>query len=240
MNDLQDAPPRTDPRPDVNVTALVSPPEIRVEPPMVRRRSVLIGVAITVVLTALAGGGVWWQRTVTGDPGLEFYGGPNVYRDQASTDHSGIERKINMLGDEVDVTFQPNGRLYAHFGLYNGGHHDVRIEGAPTGRYYYWGLDGMSLSTDLDDGFVGVATNYEPFRPFTLHPGDTREVRLDLRLADCDPASLQRGGYSTLRGLTLRYRIFGVSRTRHIPFRDSAIALQAMGECAHPLVEDNQ
>ena len=144
-----------------------------------------------------------------------------------------------MLGDEVDIDFVPNGRLYAHFGLYNGGRHDIRIEGAPASRDYYWGLDGMALATDPDDGFVGVATNYEPFRPFTLRRGETREVRLEYRLADCDPASLQPGGYSTRRGATLRYRILGISRSRHIPFRDSALALHAMGICEHPIVDDS-
>ena len=173
---------------------------------------------------------------MTADPGLEFYGRPNVYRDEASTDLAGIVHNDNLLGDEIDVAFVPNGRLFAAFGLYNGGAHDVRIDEAPPGRFYYWGFDRMGISTDPDDGFVGTAGRYRPFRPFTLRRGETREVRLEFRLADCDPTGLQAGGYSTLRGLTLRYRTLGVSRTRSVAFRDAVLALQAMGVCARPMV----
>ncbi|MDQ4132029.1 MAG: hypothetical protein M3179_02230 [Actinomycetota bacterium] len=237
MNDLRHRPVRIAEPPEVDGGALSEPTEVIRRPATVRRRSVIVGVAVTVVMTVLAGGGVWWQRTVTGNPGLEFYGGPNVYRDEATTDRGGIHEKHNMLGDEVDIDFTANGRLYAHFGLYNGGHHDIRIEGAPDSRDYYWCFDRMSLSADPDDGFVGVAARYEPFRPFTLRPGETREVRLEFRLADCNPASLQPGGYSTRRGLSVRYRILGITRTVDVPFRDSVLALQAMGICEHPIVE---
>lgn len=60
-----------------------------------------------------------------------------------------------------------------------------------------------------------------------------------LRLADCDPASLQPGGYSTRRGVTLRYRIVGITRTTHVAFRDSVLALHAMGSCQRPIVDDS-
>lgn len=239
MNDLQDPHVQIAEAPDVDVRALTAPPRIpEAAPATLHRRSVIVGVLIATLAAGLAGGGEWWQRAVTGDPALEFYGGPNIYRDEAGTDRGGIHEKHNMLGDEVDIDFAPNGRLYAHFGLYNGGRHDVRIEGAPASRDYYWGFDRMALSTDPDDDFVGVASRYEPFRPFTLRPGETREVRLEYRLADCDPASLQPGGYSTRRGQTLRYRILGITRTAHVPFRDNVLAVQAMGACAHPIVDE--
>lgn len=240
MNDLQDRPADIPEPLDVDAHELSEPPQVIRRPATVRRRSVIIGIAAATLVAGLTGGGIWWHRTVTGDPGLEFYGGPNVYRDAAGTDRSGIEEKHNMLGDEVDIDFTRTGRLYAHFGLYNGGHHDVRIEGAPVSHDYYWGLDSMALSADADDGFVGVASRYEPFRPFTLRPGETREVRLEYRLADCDPASLQPGGFSTRRGATLRYRILGVGRSRHFAFRDSVLALHAMGVCEHPIVDDSR
>lgn len=238
VNHLQDPHVLISEAPDADVRALTAPPHIpEAGPATLRRRSVIVGVAIATLAAGLTGG-VWWQRAVTGDAGLELYGGPNVYRDAAGTDRSGIEEKHNMLGDEVDIDFVRNGRLYAHFGLYNGGHHGVRIEGAPASRSYYWGFDRMALSTDPDDGFVGVASHYGSFRPFTLRPGETREVRLEYRLADCDPAGLQPGGYSTRRGQTLRYRILGITRTAHVPFRGSVLALQAMGGCPHPIVDE--
>ena len=127
-----------------------------------------------------------------------------------------------------------SGRLYAFFGLYNGGGHDVRIEPPSAVRMYYWGFERMSLSTDRNTGFGG---RYEPFRAFTLHRGETRYVRLEFRLADCAPATLQPGAFSTLRSLRLPYRILGITRTHDVPFRDTALALQAMGDCAHPIVD---
>jgi hypothetical protein len=234
MNVLHDAPPVTAPEPDVGTASLAAPPEVQVEPPMVRRRSVVVGVAIALAIAVVSAGGVGWHAAVTGDPGLEFYGGPNVYRDEASTDYSGIDRRTNVLGTEIAVAFVPDGRLYVSFGLYNGGAHDIRIVDTPEDRYYYWGFDRMSLATDSNEGFVGLASQWEPFRPFTLHRGETREVRLEYRIADCDPAELQ-AGTSTVRGLDLRYRILGLTRTAHVPFRDAAVALQAVGPCRHPI-----
>lgn len=240
MNDLADHPVQAAAAHDGDVTTLDTPSATNPRPALLRQRSVVIGVAVAVLLAGLAAGGVWWHRQVTADPGLEFYGGPNVFRDEAGTDRTGIEDKHNLVGDEVTVAFVANGRLYAHYGLYNGGRHDVRIDAAPRSGSYYWGSEGMSLSADPDDGFVGVAHRYEPFRAFTLRRGETREVRLEFRLADCDPAALQPGGYSIRRGLTLRYRILGITRRHHVPIRDTAIALQAIGGCRNPIVDDGE
>lgn len=221
----------------VHAEAPALPPVVSSEPAVVRRRTVVVGVAVTMVVAVLAGGGVWWNRAVTADPGLEFHGGPNVFRDVASTDMGGIVHKDNKMGSEVDVAFVPGGRVYASFGLYNGGARDVRIEAPPAGRFYYWALERMSLSTEPDDGWVGTARNFAPFKPFTLRRGETREVRLEFRLADCDPAALQPGGWSTLRGLSLRYRTLGVTRSRLVRFRHAVLALRAMGICRHPLTD---
>ena len=84
---------------------------------------------------AVVGAGLWWRGAVTADPHLEFYGGPNTDRDAAFTDMTGIEHKENLLGDEVDVAFVPGGHLSASIGLYNGGHHDVRIESVPAAPF---------------------------------------------------------------------------------------------------------
>lgn len=99
---------------------------------------------------------------------------------------------------------------------------------------YYWAFDRMSVGSDPDDGLVGFDSRYQPLRPFTLHAGQTVEVRLEFRTADCDPKTLQ-SGQSFIRGLALRYRLFGVTRTVRVPLRDAAIALQALGECGHPI-----
>jgi hypothetical protein len=236
MNDVVDPPLKPLLAPHVEAGALAAPPVVLPGLPMVRRRAVIVGIVVATVVALLACGAAWWHHQVVADPGLEFYGGLNVYRDEASTDHAGIELQDNLLGTQASVAFVPNGRLYVHFGLYNGGAHDVRIEDAPAGRYFYWGFDGMSLATDPDDGLVGVAAGYEPFHPFTLQRGQTVEVRLEYRLADCDPAELQ-SGTSSVRSVPLKYRTLGISRTARVPFRDSVVAVTAIGPCRNPIIE---
>lgn len=81
-----------------------------------------------------------------------------MYRDEAAIDRTGIDEKRNVLGIEVDIDFVRDGRLYAHFGLYNGGRHDLHLDAAPARRSHYWAFEGMALSTDPDDGVVGVAS----------------------------------------------------------------------------------
>jgi hypothetical protein len=224
--------------PDVDAGALTRPAPPPPAPAAGRRRRLVIGTAAT-AMVLLAGAGALWHRQVTTDPRLEF-SGPNVYRDEAATDHTGIVTDDSRQGvDEVDTVraaFVPNGRLYASFGLYNGGGHDVRIEAAQPARMYYWGFDRMTLSTDRNTGFGG---RYEPL-PFTLHRGETRYLRLEFHLADCDPTAFAPGGSSTLRSLRVQYRILGVTRSHDVPFRDSALAVQATGDCAHPIVESNR
>jgi hypothetical protein len=229
---------RTGPSPDVDAEALRRP-ATPVAPPAGRRRRVLVAATSTLVVL-LAAGGFWWRHEVTADPGLELSGGLNVARDESGTDRGGIaplESQFRSERDEVAVDFVPNGRLHATVVLHNGGDHDVRIEGFRPGRYYYWGLEHISVSDKRDGGSAGFAAPYEPLRPFTLQRGETRELRLDFRLADCDPASLKPGGYSTLLAVGFRYRILGISRTVDVPFGDTVISLQAMGECAHPMTE---
>ena len=63
----------------------------------------------------------------------------------------------------------PDGRLYATFGLYNGGGQGVRIVAAPATRIYYWAVERMTVSSDRNTGFGG---SYGPL-PFTLHRGET-------------------------------------------------------------------
>ena len=72
-------------------------------------------------------------------------------------------------------------------------------------------------------------------RPFTLHKGETKNVRLEFHLAGCDPAGLQPGGASSLRSVPLTYRTLGVTRTAAVPFRDLVVAVQAMGTCDDPV-----
>ena len=224
---------RPDPKPDVDADALTRPPVV---PAKESRRRQLVVTLAGVLVAAILGGGMWWNRQVTANPRLEFSGALNVYRDPGFTDLDGIVRRDRRWPsdvEEVEVAFVPNGRLYAMAGLYNGGGHDVRIEAALPGTMYSWGFDRMSLSTDRHGSYNG---EWEPFRPFTLRRGETRQVRLEFRLADCDPAA-QPGGYSVLRELRLRYHLLGVSRTAGVSFPDETIALQTGGECRNPIVD---
>lgn len=78
--------------------------------------------------------------------------------------------------------------------------------------------------------------DYTALHPFTLEPGETRHVRLDFRLADCDPAGLQDRGYSVVDSLPLTYKVLGFRRTVDVPFAKSAPAVMTMGECNHPFL----
>jgi hypothetical protein len=240
---------RPEPTPDVDVRALARPaplpevdagalrrPATPVGPTKSRRRGVMIAL-LAVVLVAVAGGGLWWNRQVTANPHLEFSGGLNVYRDPAFTDLSGIVRRDGSRSfdaDEVDVTFVPNGPLFAMVGLVNGGAHDVRIEGTRPASMFYWGFDRMSISTDPDGGWNG---EWVPFEPFTLRRGESRQVRLEFRLAGCDPVAQDPPGFSVLQELDLRYHVLGFTRTAGASFSGEKIALQASRDCPKPNVD---
>jgi len=238
VNDLFDPLADSTPPLEVDIRALTSRTTADPDPVPSRWPAVALRVAVAALVGAVAGVGLWWHRTVTADPGLEFTSGPNAYRDTAFTDYSGITRNRNLLGEEIDVAFVPAGHLYVTFGLYNGGPHDVRIEGAPPQKMYYWAFDRMSVAHDPAAGFAGFDRRYQPFRPFTLHRGETADVRLEFRLADCDPATLQPG-QSYIRDLPVRYRTFGATRTAQVPLRDAAVALEASGKCLHPITDHN-
>jgi hypothetical protein len=221
---------------EVDTAALSRPPAPDEAPKSRLRRRLAIGV-VAVVLVAVGGTGLWWNRQVVADPRLAFSGGLNVYRDAPLTDRSGIVRRDRHWHDdaeEVDVAFVPGGRLYGMVGLYNGGAHDVRIDAALPGSMYYWSFNGMSVSTDPHGGYNG---QWAPLRPFTLRRGESRQVRLEFKLADCNPVVPHSGGYSVLQGLDLRYRVLGISRTTSVPLPDETIALEAPGDCTTPIEE---
>lgn len=187
------------------------------------------------LVVALAGGGVWWHQAVITDPGLVFDGGPNVFRAVDGGDITGITRVENSFGTDVNVKPEANGQLHGFFGLHNHGSRPVRIEAVPPQGFYYWAFDGAAVSKDWRTTAVG--RNYAPFRPFTLRPGQTRSVRLDFHQADCDPAGLQDGS-SRIDSLPVRYRTLGVTRTADVPFDEVTIAVQTVGSCDRPLINE--
>jgi hypothetical protein len=189
-------------------------------------------ILVLIVVGALAGGGLWWHRAVTADPGLSFDGGPNVFRNAEGGDITGITRVENSFGTDVNVAYQPGAPLHGFFGLYNRGHRTVTIEAVGHRGFYYWAFDGAALSRDWRTALFG--RDYGPFRPFRLRPGETRYVRLDFHSATCDPAGLQSGS-SRIVTLPVRYRTLGVTRTATVPFDRVSIGLETMGICDHPL-----
>jgi hypothetical protein len=190
-------------------------------------------VILLVTLTAgLIGGGLWWNRTVTADPELRFDGAANVFRTQDG-DKSGIHELRNTLGTEVQIDFVPGDRFFAYVDLYNGGHHDIHVDAIPPAGFHYFGLERVLLSSNRNSPFEA---GYGPLRPFTLHRGETRYLRLHFRLADCDPAGLQDGA-TTIQGLPVSYDILGFRRTVSVPFPSMAIAVQTIGTCNHPILD---
>lgn len=216
--------------PDVDLDALRAPRPHAGRHPHRPTRHLRI-VALVLLATALAIGGLWWHNSVTSDPQLRFENA-NVFRANDG-DKTGIQDLRNTLGTETQVAFGPAGSFFAYIDLYNGGHHDVRIEAVPPSGFYYWGLDQVLVSADRNSPFEG---GYRPLRPFTLHRGDTRYVQLRFRLADCDPGGLQDGA-SILRSLPVRYRVLGIRRTVSVPFDSMALAVQTSGICNHPITD---
>jgi hypothetical protein len=91
----------------------------------------------------------------------------------------------------------------------------------------------MEVSPDPNTA-PGLVTTFEPFKPFTLKSGDTRSVRLNFRLADCSPTTLQPGT-TFIKGLVMRYKILGLKRAWLVPFEKSALAVPTIGRCEHPI-----
>ena len=197
------------------------------------RRRVVAGVVFLIGV----GAAVWWRQTVTSDPKLEFTLFNRVNRVEYDTtgNPEGITEKRNTLGTQYDIAFVPKARFFVYVGLRNGGSQTVRIENVPMTGFYYFGFDTMEVSPERGIG-IGQMTTYEPFKPFTLKAGEARNVRLNLRLADCSPTDLQPGTTS-LRGLLVRYKILGLERTWLVPFQESVLAVPTIGQCEHPILD---
>ena len=188
-----------------------------------------------IAVVVVAGAAVWWRRTATSDPKLAFTMFNHVVRVEhdATGDQEGITKKENVNGLQVDVAFVPNQRIYVYLGLINRGGRAVEIEEAPMAGFYYFGFDTMEVSPD-PNAAPGLVTTFEPFKPFTLKSGDTRSVRLNFRLADCSPTTLQPGT-TFIKGLVVRYKLLGLKRAWLVPFEDSALAVPTIGRCEHPI-----
>jgi hypothetical protein len=210
----------------------VQTPTLRRSPKRQGRRIV---VAIVIVVVAVAA--VWWRRTATSDPKLQFtfINGVNRVEHDATGNQEGIVRNENALGTQIDIAFVPNQRIFVYLGLRNNGGQTVRIEQVPVAGFYYFGFDTMEVSPERSLS-IGHPTTYDPFRPFTLKPGEERNVRLNIRLADCSPSDLQPGT-TRIRGLLMRYKILGLGRTAFVPFDKSVLAVPTIGRCEHPIVD---
>ena len=195
-------------------------------------------IAVVVGLLIVAGAAVWWRQTASSDPKLRFTLFNRVNRvenDVTGDTQEGITQKRNLTGTQVDIAFVPNQRIFVYLGLRNEGGQTVRIEQVPPAGFYYFGFDTMEVSPERNIG-IGQMTTYEPFKPFTLEPGEGRNVRLNFRLADCSPTNLQPGT-TFIKGLVMRYKILGLGRAWLVPFEDSALAVPTIGRCEHPIVD---
>lgn len=194
-------------------------------------------IVVVVAVVVVAGTAVWWRQTALSDPKLAFTKFNHVVRVEhdATGDQEGITKKENGSGVQFEVAFVPKQRIYVYLGLINRGGRAVRIEQTPTAGFYYFGFDTMEVSPD-PDAAPGLVTTFEPVKPFTLKPGETRSVRLNFRLADCSPGDLQPGT-TFVKGLVMRYKILGLKRAWLVPFEDSALAVPTIGRCEHPIVD---
>jgi hypothetical protein len=196
----------------------------------------VVGIAVLSVVAAA----VYWRQTVTSDPKLQFtmFNRVNRVDHDATGSPEGITRKENVLGTQFDIAFVPSQRVFVYLGLRNDGGHTVRIEKVPAAGFYYFGFDGMEVSPNHDTP-IGAATNYEPLKPFTLGAGEGRNVRLTFRLADCPPAGPPEPGTTSIHGLLVQYKVFGLQRAWVVPFEGSVLAVRTSGPCDHPITDSS-
>lgn len=194
-------------------------------------------IVVVIGFLVVAGAAVWWRQTATSDPKLAFTAINHVVRVEhdATGNQEGITKKENVSGTEFEVAFVPNQRIYVYLGLINRGGRAVKIEQVPMAGFYYFGFDTMEVSLD-PNAAPGLVQTFEPLKPFTLKPGETRSVRLNFRLADCSPTNLQPGT-TFIKGLVMRYKILGLKRAWLVPFDESALAVPTIGRCEHPIVD---
>lgn len=194
-------------------------------------------IAVVIAVVVVAGTAVWWRRTVTSDPKLQFtlFNRVNRVEHDATGNQEGIIQKRNALGTQVDIAFVPGQRIFVYLGLSNNGGQTVRIDQVPVAGFYYFGFDTMDVSPERGIG-IGQMTTYEPFKPFTLKAGESRNVRLNFRLADCSPTDLQPGT-TKIQGLVMRYKILGLGRVWLVPFEESVLAVPTIGRCEHPILD---
>ena len=194
-------------------------------------------VLVLIVILIAAGAAVWWRQTATSDPKLVFTMFNRVNRvenDVTGNPAEGITRTINGNDTQFGIAFVPKQRIFVYLGLRNEGSRTVGIEEVPPAGFYYFGFDTMEVSPDPDAD--PVVTTYEPLKPFTLEPGERREVRLNFRLADCTPGD-QQPGTTRINGLVVRYTILGLKRAWLVPFENSALTVPTIGRCEHPIVD---
>jgi hypothetical protein len=204
--------------------------------PLSRSRPKRSRLVVLIAVLVVAGAAVWWRQTATSDPKLQFTMFNRVNRvenDVTGNTEEGITQTRNVNGTQVDIAFAPKQRIFVYLGLRNDGSQTVRIEQAPPAGFYYFGFDTMEVSPERNIG-IGQMTTYEPFKTFTLKPGEGRNVRLTFRLADCSPSTLQPGT-TFIKGLVMRYKILGLKRAWLVPFDESALAVPTIGRCEHPI-----
>ena len=192
---------------------------------------------VLLVVLVVAGAAVWWRQTATSDPKLQFTMFNRVLRIEhvATGNPEGVTSKQNQLGTHYEVAFVSGQRIVVELGLRNEGGQTVRIDKVPQAGFYYFGFDGMEVSPDATRS--GAATNYEPFKPFTLGPGKSRDVRLIFRMADCAPASVPEPGTTSIHGLLMQYKILGLGRGLVVPFEKSVLAVRTAGSCERPILD---
>ena len=224
------------------VTPSTGPPAETVPAPSSppRRRGGRQRILIAILVLVVGAGAVWWRKTVTADPELTFTLFNRVVRaeHEATGDPEGVTRKANQLGTQYELAFAAGKKVFVELGLRNDGGHAVQIDKVPPAGFYYFGFDGMEVSSD-PAAPLGALTAYEPFKPFTLGAGKDRSVRLTFRMADCSSINPEAGGHSSITGILVEYKILGFRRGWAVPFQQSVLSVPATGTCEHPITDSS-
>lgn len=128
--------------------------------------------------------------------------------------------------------FAPGERFAFAFAIRNDGDRSVRVVDIPDagGPPAYWTRERVEVSEVFEGSHCCVAEDLREFAPFTLHPGDVRELVFTYRFRSCELTDASQWATHSWRRQAITYRFWNVTRDvdLEMPF---VAAVRAGGDC---------
>ena len=128
----------------------------------------------------------------------------------------------------VVYDYAPGERIQWGFTILNSGKRTVRISALPpTPTTPYMRRVAVDMQDPRTNG--GLIGPWQPFRPFTLRPQQSRQFRVTYQFSQCDTAPAGTG-FSWDRQ-PVKFEVWGVSRQTEVAFNQIVAIDRAGGEC---------